>query len=273
VLFVSLLLLVFLVLWVFFGLAGPGLEHLFKRLAHRAAAFRYRDYLPVFIVLASGLTVSILAGHAFEELAEAVHEESPVLAAFDKSVHDWAVLARSDGSTPIFVALTIIGTPVSIGILVVLAAAFLWRRKHWRWAMYLALTNGVGALINVALKAFFARSRPDLAEALRHAHGYSFPSGHAMGSTIFFASLAYLAIRVTPGWRSHAAVVSLACTLAIAISASRIYLGVHWISDVAAGMSAGLLWVLTSTVAYETFRRIRRVRAMRAHPKNGVLPN
>lgn len=260
-LFASFLLLVFLVLWLFFGLAGPGLDHLFKGLAHRAAAFRYRDYLPVFLVLASGLAISVLAGHAFEELAEAVHAKSPVLAAFDTSVHDWAALARSDGSTRLFVVMTIIGTPVSIGILVALLAAVLAIRKRWRWATYLVVTNGVGALINVALKAFFARSRPDLAEALRHAHGYSFPSGHAMGSTIFFGTLAYLAVRVTPGWRSHAAVVALACTLAVAVSASRIYLGVHWISDVAAGMSAGLLWLLTSTVAYETSRRIRRVRA------------
>lgn len=260
-LFASLLLLVFLVLWVFFGLAGPGLEHLFKRLAHRAAAFRYRDYLPVFVVLASGLTVSVLAGHAFEELAEAVQGQSPILQAFDKGVHDWAVLARSDGSTRLFVVMTLIGTPVPIAILVLVIAGVLAYRGRWRWALYLTLTNVVGGLINLALKGFFERARPDLAEALREAHGFSFPSGHAMGSTVFFGTLAYLAIRVTPGWRSHAAVVALACTMAVAISASRIYLGVHWISDVAAGMSAGLLWLLTSTVAYETFRRIRRVRA------------
>lgn len=263
-LFASLLLLIFLVLWLFFGVTGPGLEHLLKRLAHRAAAFRYRDYLPVFVVLASGLTISVLAGNAFVELAEAVHEDSPVLRAFDRSVHDWAALARSDGSTRLFIVLTLIGTPVAIGILVALAAAVLTIRGRWRWALYLALTNAAGGLINLALKEFFERARPDLAEALRQAHGFSFPSGHAMGSTVFFGTLAYLAIRVTPGWRSHAAIVALACTMAIAISASRIYLGVHWISDVAAGISAGLLWVLTATVAYETFRRIRRVRAMRA---------
>jgi len=264
VLFASILLLIFLILWLFFGLAGPGLEHLLKRLAHRAAAFRYRDYLPVFVVLASGLTISILAGQAFEELAEAVHAESPALRAFDTSIHDWAALARSDGSTRLFIVMTLIGTPVAIGILIALVAATLMIRGRWRWALYLVLTNGFGGLINLALKGFFERARPDLAEALRQAHGFSFPSGHAMGSTVFFGTLAYLAIRVTPGWRSHAAVVALACTMAVAISASRIYLGVHWISDVAAGISAGLLWVLTSTVAYETFRRIRRVRALRA---------
>lgn len=260
-LFASTLLLVFLVLWLVFSVAGPALQLLLARLAHRAAAFRYRDYLPVALVLAGGLALSVLAGRAFTELAEAVHQESPRLAAFDATVHDWAVLARSDGSTRLFVALTILGTPVAVGVLVTIVALFLVLRRRWRWAAYLVLTNGIGGLINLLLKAFFARSRPDLAEALRQAHGYSFPSGHAMGSTVFFGTLAYLAIRVTPGWRSHAAVVALACTMALAISASRIYLGVHWVSDVAAGMSAGFLWLLTSTVAYETFRRIRRVRA------------
>ena len=98
---------------------------------------------------------------------------------------------------------------------------------------------------------------------MRDAHGYSFPSGHAMGSTIVFGAFAYLAFRILNNWRPRAAALAFCCSMILAICASRIYLGVHWISDVAAGVSAGLIWLVATTVAYETFRRIRMIRALR----------
>jgi membrane-associated phospholipid phosphatase len=253
----------FLLFWLVFYAIGPLLERLLARLARRAAKFRYRDYLPVYLVLAIGVAVSLLAGHAFAELAEGVRARSPGLAAFDTTVHDTAALARSDGSTRLFVTMTLIGTPVGMGILTIVVSAVLFIRKHASWAVYLLVTGGVGGLLNLVLKGFFERARPDLAEALRRAQGYSFPSGHAMGSTIVFSALGYLAFRALRGWRARAAALAFASTMAIAISASRIYLGVHWISDVAAGMAAGLIWFATTTVAYETFRRIHRVRERR----------
>ncbi|HEX6177122.1 MAG TPA: phosphatase PAP2 family protein, partial [Thermoanaerobaculia bacterium] len=109
-----------------------------------------------------------------------------------------------------------------------------------------------------------ARARPDLAEALRTADGYSFPSGHAMGSTVVFGALAYLILRIQAPWRKRAAGLAAAVTFIAAIAASRVYLGVHWISDIVAGITAGTLWVTIATVAYETFRRIRLVRELRA---------
>ena len=79
-----------------------------------------------------------------------------------------------------------------------------------------------------------------------------------------FGALAYLAVRTIPRWRYRAAAVAFAGTMILSISASRIYLGVHWISDVGAGICAGLIWVIAATVAYETMRRIRMVRSLRA---------
>jgi undecaprenyl-diphosphatase len=99
--------------------------------------------------------------------------------------------------------------------------------------------------------------------ALRGAHGYSFPSGHAMGSMIVAGAFAYLGYRALPTIASKAAAVAAATTFVITVAASRVYLGVHWISDVGAGLTGGLLWVLGITVAYETFRRIRLIRALR----------
>ncbi|HET7435527.1 MAG TPA: phosphatase PAP2 family protein [Thermoanaerobaculia bacterium] len=254
----------YLLLWGLMYVALPLLERLLARAANRVAKFRYFDYLPVALLLVIGVVAAMAAGDAFTDLAELVHANSPQLQQIDSRVHDWAAHERTTGSTLFFTTMTIIGLPGTLAVLLAIVAGLLFWRKRWRWATYLLFTCGVGALLNVELKLYFARARPELAEALRHAHGYSFPSGHAMGSTIVFGSLAYLAFRIIKPWFWRAAAVALALTLIVAISASRIYLGVHWISDVAAGVSAGFLWLTAATVAYETSRRIRMIRALRA---------
>ena len=264
-LFVLGFLILFFVLWLVFLVAEPALANVLKRTAHWTTSFRYRDYLPVLIVLAVGLAAAMAAGDAFEDLAVQVHANSTTLHDIDTNVHEWARYTRTPGSTRFFTTMTLIGTPLPLGIFVAVIVVFLIAKRHWRWAVYLAFTTAVGALLNIELKAYFHRTRPDLAEALRHASGFSFPSGHAMGATVVFGSLAYLAVRAFARWqwRWRAAVLAFALSMIIAIASSRIYLGVHWISDVGAGMAAGLVWVTTSTVAYETFRRIRLVRALR----------
>jgi undecaprenyl-diphosphatase len=255
---------VFLLLWLVAYGAGPAVGRVLKRSAHWTARFRYRDYLPVIIVLATGIVVTAMAGDAFIDIAERVHAQSPRLHEIDARTHDWARFTRTNGATAFFTTLTLIGTPVGLGILVAIVCAGLAMKKRWRWLLYLVTTVGLGGLLNLQLKAYFARARPELAEALRGAHGYSFPSGHAMGSTVTFGALAYLALRVLPRWRYRSAAIAFASTMILAISASRIYLGVHWISDVGAGIAGGLIWVITATVAYETMRRIRLVRSLRA---------
>jgi len=263
-LFLVIFLLLFFFLWLVFLVAEPPLERLLKRSANWTARFRYRDYVPVAVVLLAGLAATLLAGDAFEDLAELVRSNSTQLHDIDARWHEWARYSRTAGSTRFFTTMTIIGTPLPLGIIVAVVVALLLARRRWRWAVYLAFTTGIGAALNLALKTYFHRTRPDLAEALRHASGFSFPSGHAMGSTVVFGALAYIAFRAIPYWRWRAASFALALSTILAIASSRIYLGVHWISDVGAGMAAGLVWVTTSTVAYETFRRIRLIRALRA---------
>lgn len=263
-LFIVVFLALFVVFWAFFYAVGPILERLLAHAAHRTAAFRYHDYLPVLVVLAVGIAATAAAGDAFMDIAERVHQNSARLTAFDSEVHAWARTAYTNGSTIFFVTMTDIGDPVGLGIIVFITSIFLAMRKRWKWLAYLLFTSGVGGLLNLELKAWFARARPDLAEALRSAHGYSFPSGHAMGSTIVLGSVAYIVFRVLTDWRLRATALALACSMIIAIAASRVYLGVHWISDVAGGIAAGAIWLVTTTVAYETFRRIRRVRGIRA---------
>jgi len=256
-------LLLFLVLWLFFYAFLPPIEKLLHRAAHFTAKFRYRDYLPVLIVLIIGVVATSAAGDAFLDLAERLHAESSRMHAVDREVHVWARTAHTDGSTRFFTILTIIGTPVGLGIVIAIIAGVLAMRRRWRWAMYLVFTSVVGGLLNLQLKAYFARARPDLAEALRHTSGYSFPSGHAMGATVCFGALSYLAFRAIPNWRERAAAVAFSVSMIVAIASSRIYLGVHWISDIGAGLAAGVIWIGSTTVAYETFRRIRMIRSLR----------
>ena len=256
-------LLLFSLLWLLFYATLPLLERGLKRAAHFTAKFRYRDYLPVVIALAIGGVATALAGDAFLDLAESMQAGSPRLHRADQEVHTWARTAHTSGATFFFTALTIIGTPVGLGVIIAVIVALLVMRKRWRWASYLIFTSAAGGLLNLQLKAFFARARPDLAQALRETSGYSFPSGHAMGSTIVFGALSYLAFRILPRWRWRAAAVALSVSMIVAIASSRIYLGVHWISDIAAGIAAGIIWTVATTVAYEAFRRIRMIRALR----------
>ena len=256
-------LVLFSCLWLIFLPIERAMERALARVANWTTHFRYRDYVPVAIVLAIGLTVTLIAGDAFEDLADLVRTDSPALHRIDTDVHYWARYTRTPGSTLFFTTMTLIGTPLPLAIIVLAVAAYHVARGHRGRPIFLVITCAVGALLNLGLKTYFARARPDLSEALRHASGYSFPSGHAMGSTIVFLALAYVAIRTFPKWRWRAASLALAVSMIVSIASSRIYLGVHWISDVAAGVSAGLVWVVTTTIAYETFRRVRLIRALR----------
>jgi undecaprenyl-diphosphatase len=267
VIFLAAFLATFLLLWLVTFAVGPTVERVLARTAHWTAKFRYRDYLPVLVVLAAGVAATAFAGDAFLDIAESLQEESPVLHEIDAQTHTWARFTRTPGATLFFTTLTLIGTPVGLGIIVLIVCIFLALRKRWRWAAYLIVTTTLGGLLNLQLKGFFARARPELAEALRDAHGYSFPSGHAMGSAVCFGALSYLALRTIPRWRYRAMAIAFSSTMILSIAASRIYLGVHWISDVGAGIAAGLIWVIAATVAYETMRRIRMVRSLRAKRK------
>jgi undecaprenyl-diphosphatase len=263
-LFVLLFTALFFILWGVFYAVTPLLMRGLGILAHKTAAFRYNDYVPVALLLIAALFVAVVSGDAFVDLAEMVHENSPTLRDVDATAHHWAAGERSLGATRFFTIVTIIGTPVGLAVLMLPIAVMLAVKGRYRWLAYLLFTTGVGALLVVQLKVYFARARPDLAAALRSAHGYSFPSGHAMGSMVVCGALAYLGYRALPTLRLKSAAIALAATFVASVAASRVYLGVHWISDVVAGLSGGLLWVIGTTISYETFRRIRLIRALRA---------
>lgn len=259
---------VFLILWGAFYAALPTLQHttdfaarLFANQTERLS--RFRPYVPIAITLIVGAVVTAWVGDQFIDLAELVHSKNPKLQDIDVLAHAWAISKRTATDTSFFVLMSNIGSPIGMTAIAAIAAIALAIMKRFRWMLYLVITAGGGALLNTELKRYFARARPDIAEMLRQASGYSFPSGHAMGSTVVLCALSYLAFRTATGWRWKAACLALAWTLILSISLSRVYLGVHWISDVAAGICIGALWVGVTTVIYETARRIQLLRRAR----------
>ena len=255
--------ILFFVLWGDLIAAEPLVRGTAAKVANWTARFRYRDYLAVIVLLLVGGAVAAVAGDEFLDLSELVVANNSGLHKFDSMTHDWAVRERNSGSTAFFAFMTTAGGPVVMGLLTGIIAGALFVRKRPRWAVYLLVTAGGGALLNMELKRFYERARPALAEMLRRAHGYSFPSGHAMGATVVLGALAYLVVRTQRTWRQKSAVIAAAVTVILAVASSRIYLGVHWVSDVVAGITCGCLWLATTTIGYETFRRIRLIRAIR----------
>lgn len=270
--------LLFVVVWAITYVVGPLVFRAVNSVASKVAertlgakilanrrehVERWRVFLPVAAIVVVGLAIAMLAGDAFLDLVESLQQNNPRMQQMDQAVHHAARYYRDDPVTVVFTFATIIGTPVGLGIITMLAAGYAAYKRQYRWIGYLFITAVGGGILNLMLKDFFARERPLLSEALRGAHGYSFPSGHAMGSMVVFSALSYVAFRALPTWRARSLAIAAAFTSIVVICASRIYLGVHWISDIAAGVSAGALWTAATTTAYETFRRLRRVRNRR----------
>jgi undecaprenyl-diphosphatase len=133
--------------------------------------------------------------------------------------------------------------PVLAIFVVAVAGALEVRRQHHAVALLLAATVG-GILLNESLKDLFGRPRPELALRLTEVRSLSFPSGHAMLSAIIYLTLAALLTRLVEGRALRVYFVALAALLTLLVGLSRIYLGVHYPSDVLAGWAAGLAWAL-----------------------------
>ena len=148
---------------------------------------------------------------------------------------------------------TTLGDPTVLVVGGFLVGAWLWREGRGRFGAGLLLVILVGRGLTEAQKYWIARARPDLEPHLVLVKTWSFPSGHATSSMIFFLTLA-LAV-APPGWRRIAA--TGAILLSLFIGLSRVMLGVHWPSDVIGGWCFGLLWVLVTLRPAERLFRNR----------------
>jgi undecaprenyl-diphosphatase len=202
------------------------------------------------IVIAS-LGISLLALLFFSWLTREIFEGE--LTNFDLhirlTIHQWA----NPALTLAMEAISDLGSPVFLSALfVILIVVFL--RVRWRYAaIWLSITMAGALALDVTLKDLFHRTRP-VAYFIPEPSGYSFPSGHALGSFCFYMLLAGL---LTARLRDRTARVLIwigAALLVAAIGFSRVYLGVHWPTDVIAGYAAAACWV-TGLVTVDRYRR------------------
>jgi membrane-associated phospholipid phosphatase len=140
--------------------------------------------------------------------------------------------------------LTALGGGPVLTLAVVLAAGLLLVRRLPLTAGAVVLAAVSGNLVVDAIKGHVARARPALVPHLVEVSNYSFPSGHAANSAIVWLTLATLGSQVTPAPAARTYLLGAAALLVGLIGASRVYLGVHWPSDVLAGWSLGVLWAL-----------------------------
>lgn len=142
----------------------------------------------------------------------------------------------------IMIFVTSLGYGFIYGIIVFTAFVMLVVFRRWREITGLTLSITGGAVLNLLLKHLFLRTRPDLFRVVEET-GYSFPSGHAMVSMCFYGMLVFITVRKIKSLIWRLVITSLAILLVLAIGISRIYLGVHYPTDVIAGYTAGAMWL------------------------------
>lgn len=139
---------------------------------------------------------------------------------------------------------TALGSTTVLTLITAIVVGYLLIKRKAGAALFVVVAIASGGALSYALKLGFDRPRPDLVAHLVDVHTLSFPSGHAMGTAVTFLTLAALIVRTERDFRLKAYVLTVAVLLTLLIGVSRIYLGVHWPSDVLAGWCAGSAWAL-----------------------------
>lgn len=186
--------------------------------------------------------ISLLIVFAMIFAVIAMFHESRLGKWIDTEVYEFIYSSESFISTTIFFGATQIGEVWAMVCLSLLTVVLLTFYKHKIEALFFALTMIISGVANPILKNIFDRERPTILRLI-DISGFSFPSGHAMGSTAFFGSLIYVSHRILKG-KSKAFVMSLSAILILLISTSRVYLGVHYPTDIIAGIVGGLFCIV-----------------------------
>ncbi|MGH7469003.1 MAG: phosphatase PAP2 family protein, partial [Longimicrobiales bacterium] len=194
-----------------------------------------------FGAVAAFVTVSVVVGTlasiVFALFAGFVMQGSTQ--SIDERVLRWIQLHRTPGRNAFMLELTTLGSGMVLIMLVLVASVFLWLTRH-HWSVYILLMGVLGGqLVNRLLKGIFERPRPSIVDWVTDVHSKSFPSGHAMTALIAYGSVAYLVARLEPTARLRRTTWALAILFIVAIGVSRMYLGVHYPSDIIAGYVAG----------------------------------
>jgi undecaprenyl-diphosphatase len=219
-----------------FDLARDVLYAALRAIGRHANSF----YTALGIYLVAGAGIAIACTWVFVTLASNV--QSGATQAFDDAVMRWMGEHRIAWIERSLLEITALGTGLVVMMIVIIAALFLTATQHRFSAFLLLVASAGGLILNTILKSSFDRPRPQIFEWLTNPSGSSFPSGHAMGSAIVYFTVAYLIARLEKRRWMRAVTIMVSLLLVLLISVSRLYLGVHYPSDVIAGMIIGLAW-------------------------------
>ena len=227
-------------------------------------------YTTVGIFLTVGAVLAIIATAAFAELAERVLAGGTQ--AFDVAILQWLHNHQSKPLTALMVEMTYLGTGTVVIVVVGVAALFLWHTEH-KYSAKLLLASTIGnILLNGALKLVYHRARPTVFEWQTTAVSSSFPSGHAMSATVVYGTVAYLVIRLQHAMWAKALTFISAALIILLICLTRLYLGVHYPSDVMGGIIVGLAWAAFCMATLEASLAIGRRRAPAAVAEEKPAP-
>lgn len=177
-------------------------------------------------------------------------------APFDEPVRDWVLRHQNPDVRRAYLLATHLGAPSVIVPATTLVAAWLWRRRGLPIAGAVVLAPAAATALFLAIKRLYRRQRP-AGGARLHELTYSFPSGHAAAAAAIFPTLAYVLVRERLLARDPA--VALGAIAPLVIGSSRVYLDVHWATDVLGGWSVGTLVAGMSAGVYERVRRTTRL--------------
>ena len=220
---------------------------------------RFWEKIEFSVLLAGIVAAGGLWG--FVELAEVARDNSA--RAFDTEI---LLAFREAGQTdnpigPLWFEeamrdITGLGSTIVLVMVTAVTIFYLLLIGRWRTALLVLVTVGGGQILSSLLKLGIDRPRPDLVSHLVDVQTLSFPSGHAMMSAVTYLTLGSMLAGIVPGRATKIYVLGVAVLITLMVGVSRIYLGVHWPSDVLAGWCAGFAWaMLCWLVARHFFRR------------------
>jgi membrane-associated phospholipid phosphatase len=211
--------------------------------------------------LTVGLALLLLAAWAFGAIAEDVVTGATITFVDVRLAH-WFHDRATPGFTRVMLFVTHWNGLAGSSVMAALLALWFRRRRAHDWLIVCLIAVPGGMLLNVALKHVFRRVRPSFDDPLLNLLTYSFPSGHTAAATVFYGLLACYLVRRVRAWHARALVVAGAVAMVALVALSRMYLGVHYLSDVLAAVAESAAWLAICITAVATLHRRRLARGL-----------
>ncbi len=206
----------------------------------------------LFFRLSAGAVVLMVATTIFGNIAEDVATNDSIVLV-DKKVAEWFYHHTTPTLTKIMLVITNMHGTLPVSIAVIALCAWLAWRCNWYWLLCVSLTVPGGILLNVGMKYAFQRSRPSFDNQLLTLTTYSLPSGHVAGATLLYGVVVALLLPQVRSWKARALLVWIALFIVFVVAITRMYLGVHYLTDVLAAFAESIAWLalcITGVHAY-----------------------